>query len=157
SLGPLLSAGLASAPSVVDGIVKTLEFTAVSFAGAIVAGLLLALMRESPVVPVRWLARIYTEVYKNVALITVIFLVYFGLASMGLKLGVFEAGCVSLIVFYAAYLSEVFRGGLASIAAGQREAAHALGLTEREVLARVVVPQAVRVGVAATRAKVGGM
>jgi polar amino acid transport system permease protein len=150
SFGPFHVNWISWAPTLGDGILKTLEFTAASFAGAIVAGLLLALMRESPVAPVRWLARIYTEVFKNLPLITEIFLVYFGLASIGLKLSVFEAGCVSLIVFYAAYLSEVFRGGLASIAAGQREAAHALGLTEREVLARVVVPQAVRVVMPAT-------
>ncbi|HEV2371418.1 MAG TPA: amino acid ABC transporter permease [Streptosporangiaceae bacterium] len=150
AFGPFHVNWISWAPTLGDGIVKTLEFTACSFAGAIVAGLLLALMRESPVAPVRWLARIYTEIFKNLPLITEIFLVYFGLASIGIKLSVFEAGCASLVVFYAAYLSEIFRGGLQSIAAGQREAAHALGLTEREVLARVVVPQAVRVVMPAT-------
>ena len=145
SFGPFHVDWITWAPTLRDGILKTLEFTFVSFAGAVVAGLLLALMRESPVAPVRWIARIYTEIFKNLPLITEIFLVYFGLASLGLKLSVIEAGCVSLIVFYAAYLSEIFRGGLQSIAAGQREAAHALGLTEREVLSWVVVPQAVRV------------
>ena len=53
-------------------------------------------------------------------------------------------------MFYAAYLSEIFRGGLQGIAAGQREAAHALGLSEREVLTRVVMPQAVRLVMPAT-------
>src|SRR5262249_13686628 len=113
SFGPFHVDWISWAPTVGDGIVKTLEFTAVSFAGAIVAGLLLALMRESPVVPVRWLARIYTEVFKNLPLITVIFLVYFGLASMGLKLGVFEPARVSPVVFYAPSLVHVFPRRLA--------------------------------------------
>ena len=140
SFGPFRVDWISWAPTLGNGILKTLEFTFASFVGAVVAGLLLALMRESSVPPVRWLARIYTE----------IFLVYFGLASLGLRLSVFEAGCASLIVFYAAYLSEIFRGGLQGIAAGQREAAHALGLSEREVLTRVVVPQAVRLVLPAT-------
>jgi polar amino acid transport system permease protein len=150
SFGPFHVNWISWAPTVGNGILKTLEFTAASFVGAVVAGLLLALMRESPVAPLRWLARIYTEIFKNLPLLTEIFLVYFGLASLGLRLSVFQAGCASLVVFYAAYLSEIFRGGLQSIAAGQREAAHALGLNEREVLAWVVVPQAVRLVMPAT-------
>jgi polar amino acid transport system permease protein len=150
SFGPFRVDWISWAPTLGNGILKTLEFTFASFVGAVVAGLLLALMRESSVPPVRWLARIYTEIFKNLPLLTEIFLVYFGLASLGLRLSVFEAGCASLIVFYAAYLSEIFRGGLQGIAAGQREAAHALGLSEREVLTRVVVPQAVRLVLPAT-------
>lgn len=150
SFGPFHVNWITWAPTLGTGILRTLEFTGASFAGAVVAGLGLALMRESPVPPVRWIARGYTEIFKNLPLLTEIFLVYFGLASLGLRLSVFEAGCVSLIVFYAAYLSEIFRGGLQGIAAGQREAAHALGLTEGEVLIRVVVPQAVRLVLPAT-------
>lgn len=150
AFGPFRVDWITWAPTLGSGILKTLEFTAASFAGAVLAGLVLALMRESPAAPVRWIARIYTEIFKNLPLLTEIFVVYFGLASLGLRLSVFEAGCVSLIVFYAAYLSEIFRGGLQSVAAGQREAAHALGLTEREVLGWVVVPQAVRVVMPAT-------
>lgn len=150
SFGPFHVNWISWAPTLGDGILTTLRFTVASFVGAVLAGLLLALMRESRIAPVRWLARIYTEIFKNLPLLTEIFLVYFGLASLGLRLSVFEAGCVSLIVFYAAYLSEIFRGGLQGIAAGQREAAHALGLSEREVLVRVVMPQAVRLVMPAT-------
>lgn len=150
SFGPFHVNWASWAPTLGNGVLKTLEFTAASFAGAVLAGLLLALMRESPVAPLRWLARIYTEVFKNLPLLTEIFIVYFGLASLGIRLSIFQAGCLSLIVFYAAYLSEIFRGGLQGIAAGQREAAHALGLTERQVLTGVVVPQAVRLVLPAT-------
>ena len=150
SFGPFHVNWISWAPTLGNGIVKTLEFTFASFAGAVVAGLVLALMRESPVAPLRWLARIYTEIFKNLPLLTEIFIVYFGLASLGIRLSIFEAGCLSLIVFYAAYLSEIFRGGLQGIAAGQREAAHALGLSERQVLTGVVVPQAIRLVLPAT-------
>lgn len=131
-------------PELWRGIVKTLEFTGASFVGAVVVGALLALMRESRVMLLRALARIYTEIFKNLPLMTEIFIVYFGLASFGIRFSVFQAGCISLIVFYAAYLSEIFRAGLQGVAVGQREAAHALGLTNRGVYRHVVLPQTVR-------------
>ena len=80
-----------------------------SFAGAAVLGLVLALLRLSRHRALRIPAAVYTEVFKNIPLLAIIFVSYFGLASAGLKLDVFSAGCVSLIVFYAAYLSEIFR------------------------------------------------
>jgi polar amino acid transport system permease protein len=112
-------------------LVKTAQFTAAGFAGAAVLGLVLALLRLSPVRPLRWLAAVYTELFKNVPLLAIIFLTYFGLASVGVRLGVFEAGTLSLVVFYAAYLSEIFRAAIAGVHGGQQEAAEALGLSRR--------------------------
>jgi polar amino acid transport system permease protein len=68
-----------------DGLVKTLEFTVAGFIGAALLGLLLALMRLSPLRPLRLLAAIYTELFKNVPLLAIIFLTYFGLASRGIS------------------------------------------------------------------------
>src|SRR6185437_11012272 len=87
-------------------LLRTLEYTVVSFAGAAILGLVVALLRLSPVRIVRLVAAVYTELFKNVPLLAIIFLTYFGLASEGVILTVFEAGCLSLVVFYAAYLSE---------------------------------------------------
>jgi polar amino acid transport system permease protein len=125
-------------------LLKTIEYTLVSFAGAALLGLVLALMRLSPLKPLRWPAAIYTELFKNVPLLAIIFLTYFGLASQGIKLGVFEAGSLSLIIFYAAYLSEIFRAAIGGVHAGQQEAAEALGLSRRATFAHVVFPQALR-------------
>jgi polar amino acid transport system permease protein len=125
-------------------LLKTIEYTLVSFAGAALLGLVLALMRLSPLKPLRWPAAIYTELFKNVPLLAIIFLTYFGLASQGVKLGVFEAGSLSLIIFYAAYLSEIFRAAIGGVHAGQQEAAEALGLSRRATFAHVVFPQALR-------------
>src|SRR4051812_24026928 len=87
---------------------KTLEYAAAAFAGATVLGLLLALLRLSPVWPLKALAVAYTELFKNVPLIAIILLVYNGLTQVGVVLGIFTAGTLSLVVFYAAYLSEIF-------------------------------------------------
>ena len=125
-------------------LLKTIEFTAVGFAGAALLGLILALMRLSPARALRIPAVVYTELFKNIPLLAIIFLIYFGLPSQGIKLGVFTAGTLSLVIFYAAYLSEIFRSAIAGVHGGQQEASEALGLSRRATFAHVVFPQALR-------------
>ena len=132
------------APALRDGLIKTLEYTVAGFVGAALLGLVLALMRLSPLRLLRLPAAVYTELFKNVPLLAIIFLTYFGLVSVGVKLSVFQAGALSLIVFYASYLSEIFRSAIAGVHGGQQEAAEALGLSRRVTFAHVVFPQALR-------------
>lgn len=129
---------------------QTIEFTVAGFAGAVVIGLVIAVMRLAPFAPFRIIARVYTEIFKNLPLVTEIFMVYFGLATIGLVLNVFEAGAISLAVFYGAYLSEIFRGGLQGVTRGQREAAQAVGFTPIRSFALVIVPQATRLALPGT-------
>ena len=127
-----------------DGLIKTIEFTIVGFIGAALLGLVLALMRLSKARAVRAPAAIYTELFKNIPLLAIIFLTYFGLPSQGVRLSVFQAGALSLVIFYAAYLSEIFRSAIAGVHGGQREAAEALGLSRGATFAQVIFPQALR-------------
>ena len=131
-------------------LIKTLEFTAVGFAGAAGLGLVVALMRLSKIWPLRAFAVVYTELFKNVPLIAIILLVYNGLTQLGVVLGIFQAGAISLIVFYAAYLSEIFRAALLGVHSGQREAAEALGLSRWHTFAYVSFPQALRLALPGT-------
>lgn len=131
-------------PALVEATLVTLAFTVVSFAGAASLGLLVAVARLSSSRPLRWAAQIYTELFKNVPPLTPIFILYFGLASMGLVLTTFEAGCCALILFYGSYLSEIFRGALLGVPLHQHEAAQALGLRPSRVTLYVVLPQALR-------------
>ena len=131
-------------PDLVDALWRTISYTAVSFVGAVLLGLAVALLRLSKVWAARAVAAVYTEVFKNIPLLAIIFLAYFGLASAGLKLDVFTAGCVSLIVFYAAYLSEIFRSAISGVHAGQTEAGEALGIGRAGIFGQVILPQAVR-------------
>ena len=127
-----------------SALLKTLEFTVAGFTGAALLGLLLALMRLSPTRALRLPAAIYTELFKNIPLLAIIFLIYFGLPSQGIRLNVFAAGTLSLVVFYAAYLSEIFRAAIAGVHGGQQEGAEALGLGRWATFAHVVFPQALR-------------
>lgn len=134
----------------VSALWKTLSFTAVGFTGAALVGLGVALLRLSRLWPLRALAAIYTEVFKNVPLLAIIFLTYFGLASADIKLDVFTAGCLSLIVFYSAYLSEIFRAAISGIHSGQTEAGEALGLGKMSVFTHLIFPQALRLALPGT-------
>jgi polar amino acid transport system permease protein len=127
-----------------DGLLKTIEFTVAGFVGAALLGLALALMRLSKVRGVRAPAAVYTELFKNIPLLAIIFLTYFGLPSQGVRLSVFQAGALSLIIFYAAYLSEIFRAAIAGVHGGQQEAAQALGMSRGATFAQVIFPQALR-------------
>ena len=127
-----------------DGLLKTVEFTIAGFVGAALLGLVLALMRLSKSRAVRAPAAVYTELFKNIPLLAIIFLTYFGLPSQGVRLSVFQAGALSLIIFYAAYLSEIFRAAIAGVHGGQQEAAEALGMSRGATFAQVIFPQALR-------------
>ncbi len=132
------------APTLLDGLERTVAYTLASFTGAAILGLVLALLRLSRLRLLRLPAALYTEIFKNVPLLAIIFVTYFGLASVGIRLGVFTAGCLSLVVFYAAYLSEIFRSAIAGVHGGQQEAAEALGLGRISTFTHVVFPQALR-------------
>ncbi|MFJ1561481.1 amino acid ABC transporter permease [Streptomyces mirabilis] len=137
-------------PELTSALGKTVEYTAVGFAGAALLGLGVAGLRLSPRRWVRLPAAVYTEVFKNIPLLAIIFLAYFGLASVDIRLDVFQAGCLSLIVFYAAYLSEIFRAAIAGVHSGQREAGAALGMSRTAIHTRLVLPQALRLALPGT-------
>ena len=133
-----------------EGLLRTLAYAIASFIGAAGLGLLLALMRLNRLRAVRLPATIYTEIFKNVPLLAIIFVIYFGLPSVGIKFDVFVAGVLSLMLFYAAYLSEIFRAAIAGIHPGQNEAAHALGLGRATTFGHVILPQALRLALPGT-------
>ena len=105
------------------------------------------------------LAGFYTSFFRGTPLIVQIFIIYFALAEVGIRLGdagygwlsavfildVVPAGIVALGLNYGAYMTEIFRAGIQSVGHGQGEAADALGMTYRQKMRRIVLPQALRV------------
>jgi His/Glu/Gln/Arg/opine family amino acid ABC transporter permease subunit len=137
-------------PALGDGLLRSLGYTASGFVGAVAVGLAVALMRISSRQLVRIPAAIYTEIFKNIPLLAIIFITYFGLASIGVRLDAFQAGTLSLIIFYAAYLSEIFRAALLGVHAGQQEAGQALGLGPVVTFTGIIFPQALRLALPGT-------
>ena len=114
-------------------------------------GLAVAWIRvsRSPVLlPFRVLATAYTDVFRGIPLLLVVFMVGFGLPAMGLGFLSSQSpdvyGCMALTITYTAYVAEVFRAGIYSVPNGQILAARSLGLTHATIMRRVTLPQAVR-------------
>src|ERR1700712_2843388 len=122
----------------------TLEVTLLAFALAMVLGLLAALASVSSAGWVRAVASVYIEVIRNTPILLQIFIVFFGLPSMGITLDALSAGVIALGVNVGAYLAEVFRAGIQSVPRGQLEAASILGLERSQIFIEVVMPQAAR-------------
>jgi His/Glu/Gln/Arg/opine family amino acid ABC transporter permease subunit len=129
---------------VARGLVITIELAVVSEVLILIFGLMVALVRISRIQALRFVAAVYIDVIRGMPLILQIFIIYFGLAYLGLNLSRFMAGVLALTVCYAAYEAEIFRAGIESIHKGQMEAARSLGMGYFKGMRYVVLPQAVR-------------
>ena len=113
-------------------------------------GLLIALARDarSPALyPLRLFGMFYTDIFRGVPVILVIYLIGFGIPGLGLPRpwnSPYIWGTVALVLTYSAYVAEVFRTGIEGVHQSQRAAAQSLGLENRDVMRYVVLPQAIR-------------
>ena len=153
----LMHGGLAGLSTVTTelwgGLPLTLFLTVVACLAGIPLGILFALGRRSALPVVCWFSTAYIELIRGVPLITLLFFGAFVLPLVlpaELRLDPMMRIAICLIAFEAAYLAEVFRGGLQAIPRGQYEAAHALGLSRWQSLRLVVLPQALRLTIAPT-------
>ena len=136
-------------PDVLRGLwlnVRLLVFCAL---GALAVGLgtaLLRTLRPAVFFPLRALATSYTYVFRGAPLIIVLYLLTFGVPGLRLRgtPPVLVLGGAALVITYGAYLAEVFRAGIESVHPSQRAAARSLGLTYRQTMRHVVLPQALR-------------
>ena len=128
----------------IQGLAVTLQVATLSFVFAFALGLVGALARRSHFWPLRFVATVYVEVIRNTPVLLQIFVIFFGLPSVGIRFDAVTAGTIALSVNSGAYLTEIIRAGIQSISRGQVEAATALGLTPAQIFGRVVFPQALR-------------
>ncbi len=126
------------------GINDTLMVSALSIMLAMVLALLAALGRLSTVPPLYALSTFYVSLIRGTPLYLQIFFFFLALPQLGIILSGLWAGVLALGLNYGAYMSEIFRAGLASVGKGQREAAIALGMTPGQTMKRIVLPQALR-------------
>lgn len=129
---------------IAQGIPETLRVSATSIILAVVLALLAALGRLSRIPPVYALSTFYVSLIRGTPLYLQIFFFFLALPQLGIILPGFWAGVLALGLNYGAYMSEIFRAGLGSVGKGQREAAIAIGMTPRQTLQRIVLPQALR-------------
>jgi polar amino acid transport system permease protein len=138
-----------SFPAVLDGLWLNIRMLVVCAVLALALGLLIAVLRtlRGPVFfPVRAMATVYTYAFRGVPMIIVIYLFAFGIPGLRLQgtPNIYVLGGAALVVAYGAYLAEVFRAGIESVHPSQLAAARSLGLTYRQTMRHVVLPQAIR-------------
>src|SRR5919199_6130451 len=130
-------------PLLLAGFWTSIRLALLAAAIALALGLIVALLRVSPIPPLRWLGRAYVEFVRNVPLLAHLFFWVYGLPFVGILLPEFIAAFCGLGVYTAAYVAEAIRAGIQSVGRGQTEAARALGLSYGATMRFVVLPQAV--------------
>ena len=128
----------------------TILLSLIAFAGGSAVGLLLTFLRISRRKPLIWATRIYVELFQGTPLLMQLFLAFFGLALFGIDVSPWTAAAVALTLFSSAFLSDIWRGCVESIAKGQWEAARCLGLGYIQIMRYVILPQAFRVAIPPT-------
>lgn len=131
-------------PLLAVGIVQTLKVSVVACVLGLALGLIAGLASLSNNRPLRWLVRFYVDFIRGTPLLIQIFLVFFALPVIGIRMSEFWAGVFALSVNSGAYIAEVVRGTVGSIEKGQSEAALSVGMTRRRALIWVLLPQAWR-------------
>jgi len=132
----------------VSFLVQALGWTAalagLALACGMAGGAVMVALRLAPVRGLRLLGSAVTFAAQGTPLIVQVFLAYFGAAALGLEVPPFAAAAAAFTLWSSAFLGEIWRGAIAAVPNGQREAARALGLRPGHVMRRVVLPQAVR-------------
>jgi polar amino acid transport system permease protein len=134
-----------------DGTIVTIELTLISIALGLIFGMLLALARISKSKVLRGITWTYVWVFRGTPLMLQLIIVYFAVPLMAnaitgnyLNVSMFGAAVIGLTLNTAAYLAEIFRAGILSIDKGQMEAAKALGMTYRQAMLKIIIPQTYR-------------
>jgi His/Glu/Gln/Arg/opine family amino acid ABC transporter permease subunit len=127
------------------GVEMTIIVTIGGFMLAVVLGLVGAVMRTTRFAMLRAVGTVYVDVFRAIPVLTQLFIIYFGLAELGIRLAPVPAAIIGFGVNGGAYLTEVFRAGIEAVHRGQTEAALSIGMTRMQALRIIILPQAMRV------------
>jgi len=132
-------------PFIIGGVWITLAISILSIFFAVILAILGALGRLSANPYFNGVASLYVSLVRGTPLIVQILFIFLALPAAGIVIDPFPTGVIALAFNYGAYLTEVFRAGIQAVPHGQTEAARALGMRERQVMRKVILPQATRI------------
>ena len=132
-------------PLLIEGLWVTVQLGAASIVAGLILGLFLSLVRLYAPLPLRWVARIYIDVFRSIPLLVLLIVVYYALPFVGIRLSPFVSAMTALTLVSGAYTAEIFRAGIEAVPKGQFEASEALGLSYRQTMVDVILPQAVKI------------
>jgi len=134
-------------PLLEGAIVYTLPLSLITFVIGLALAVVTALARISTIKPFRWIARFYVSAIRGTPLLVQLFILFYGLGSIGIVIDPFPAAVIGFSLNVGAYASEVIRAAILSIPKGQWEAAQMIGMSYSQSLRRVILPQATRVSI----------
>ena len=133
-------------PQLTMGLKLTLQMTILSLVLAVIVGMITCLFSISKVKPLNWISGIYLSLVRGTPLMVQAFFIYFGITgALGIRITSFSAAILVLCLNAGAYLSEIFRSGIAAVNKGQMEAARSLGLPYGVAMRKIILPQAIRI------------
>lgn len=133
-------------PILLRGGLVSVELFAITLVFSLPLGLPIALGENSKFAPIRWICKVYVFIFRGTPLMLQLFFFYFFFPiELNIQLEPFIAAALTFALNYAAYFAEIYRGGINSIDSGQYEAAHSLGLSKRQTMFGVVLPQMMKV------------
>jgi len=122
----------------------TIQLSGTAMLIGLAVAVVCAMAKTSGPRPLRWLVNAYVEIIRNTPFLVQIFLIFFGLPTLGLRLSPWQAALIAMVVNVGAYATEIIRAGIESIQKGQIEAGMALGLGKLQVFRYVVLIPALR-------------
>jgi cystine transport system permease protein len=134
-------------PLVKGALLYSLTLSIVSFFFGLIIAIVTALARISSVKPLQAMARAYVSLIRGTPLLVQLFIIFYGLPSVGLTIDPLPSAVIGFSLNVGAYASEVVRAAILSIPKGQWEAAYSIGMSYRQALQRIILPQAARVSV----------
>ena len=134
-------------PIVRGGLTGTIPLALASFALGLVIALVVALMRLSRIRVVSAIARAYVSLIRGTPLLVQLFVIFYGLPSVGLTINPWPSAIIAFSLNVGGYAAEVIRAAIQSVPKGQWEAAHMIGMPHALALRRIILPQAARVSV----------
>ncbi len=136
-------------PLFLKGVFLTLEISFFAILLGLPIGILAAVARTSRFKILNFVGAVYVEVFRNTPLLIQIFIIFFGLPGLGIKLSPYISGLTALVLYVGAYNAEVIRAGLEAVPRGQIEAAKSLGLTGVQTFLYIILPQAFQISLPA--------
>lgn len=134
-------------PILKAGLIYTVPLTLITFFLGLILGFFTAVARLSKFRVLKAIASFYVWIIRGTPLLVQLFILFYGLPSVGVTLSPFTSAIIGFTLNMGAYNSEIIRAAIQSIGTGQWEAAYSIGMTKRQAMRRIIIPQATRVAI----------
>lgn len=132
-------------PAFLEGVGVTLQLAFFTVLFGSLLGLIVAVFRRTPILPLRWLMNAYVAFIRGTPLLVQVLLIVYGLPQLGVRLPRLTMCIIALVINSGAYMAELIRSGLQSVERGQVEAAESLGMSSSQTMIHIILPQAIKV------------